>query len=101
MSENGQQRRLSAIIAADVAGYTRLVEQDTDGTVAAWQVARADIIDPTVAVHSGRIVKHTGDGFLVEFATYRVLGNAQGTGDFGAVPNLCVEVRDNQPQPQL
>ncbi len=69
MGENGQQRRLSAILAADVAGYTRLVEQDTDGTVAAWRAARADIIDPAIATHSGRIVKHTGDGFLAEFTT--------------------------------
>jgi adenylate cyclase len=69
MGGKGQQRRLSAILAADVAGYTRLVEQDTDGTVAAWQAARADIIDPAVSEHSGRIVKHTGDGFLAEFST--------------------------------
>ncbi len=65
----GQQRRLSAILAADVAGYTRLVEKDTEGTVAAWQAARKDIIDPATAEHSGRIVKHTGDGFLAEFVT--------------------------------
>ena len=69
MGENDNKRRLSAILAADVAGYTRLVEQDTDGTVAAWQAARADIIDPAIAEYSGRIVKHTGDGFLAEFPT--------------------------------
>jgi adenylate cyclase len=63
------QRRLSAILAADVASYTRLVEQDTDGTVAAWKAACDDIIDPTISEHSGRIVKLTGDGFLVEFQT--------------------------------
>ena len=67
MGGEGLQRRLSAILAADVAGYTRLVEQDTDGTVAAWQAACADIIDPTISEHSGRIVKRTGDGFLAEF----------------------------------
>ncbi len=67
MSGDAQQRRLSAILAADVAGYTRLVEQDTDGTVAAWQAARTDVIDPAISKHSGRIVKHTGDGFLAEF----------------------------------
>ncbi len=54
-------------MAADVAGYTRLVEQDTDGTVAAWRTARSDIIDPAISDHAGRIVKHTGDGFLAEF----------------------------------
>jgi adenylate cyclase len=69
MSGDAQQRRLSAILAADVSGYTRLVEQDTDGTVAAWQAARADIIDPAISDHSGRIVKHTGDGFLAEFSS--------------------------------
>jgi adenylate cyclase len=69
MSVDGQQRRLSAILAADVVGYTRLVEQDTDGTVAAWKSARTGIIDPTISEHSGRIVKHTGDGFLAEFTT--------------------------------
>ena len=45
------------------------MEQDTDGTVAAWQAACADIIDPSVAGHSGRVVKLTGDGLLTEFAT--------------------------------
>jgi len=64
-----ETRRLSAVLIADIAGYTKLIEQDTDGTVAAWQAARADIIDPAIADHSGRVVKFTGDGFLVEFRT--------------------------------
>ena len=63
------QRRLCAIIAADVVGYTRLVEHDTEGTVAAWRSARDEIITPTVKDHSGGIVKLTGDGFLAEFPT--------------------------------
>ncbi len=67
MGDQPIQRRLAAILAADVAGYTRLMEQDTDGTVAAWQAARKEVIKPTVADHSGKIVKLTGDGFLVEF----------------------------------
>jgi class 3 adenylate cyclase/pimeloyl-ACP methyl ester carboxylesterase len=62
-----QPRRLAAILAADVAGYTRLVEQDTDGTVAAWKAARDEVIKPLVASKSGHIIKFTGDGFLVEF----------------------------------
>ena len=66
MAEREVQRRLAAILAADVAGYTRLME---DGTVAAWQDAREEVIKPQVADHSGTIVKLTGDGFLVEFAT--------------------------------
>ncbi len=63
------QRRLAAILAADVAGYTRLMEQDEDATLSAWWSARKNIIDPTVVRHRGRIVKHTGDGFLAEFPT--------------------------------
>ncbi len=69
MGDRPTQRRLAAVLAADVAGYTRLMELDTDGTVAAWQAARKEVIKPTVADHSGKIVKLTGDGFLVEFST--------------------------------
>ena len=61
------QRRLAAILAADVAGYTRLVELDTDGTVAAWKSARDNVIKPLVDKKSGHIIKFTGDGFLFEF----------------------------------
>jgi adenylate cyclase len=64
---NKTKRRLAAILAADVAGYTRLVEHDTDGTVAAWAAARDDIVKPMVDEKSGHIIKFTGDGFLVEF----------------------------------
>ncbi len=69
MGDQPIQRRLVAVLAADVAGYTRLMELDTDGTVAAWQAARQEVIKPTVGDHSGKIVKLTGDGFLVEFST--------------------------------
>ena len=69
MGDQPIQRRLVAVLAADVAGYTRLMERDTDGTVAAWQAARQEVIKPTVAGHSGKIVKLTGDGFLIEFST--------------------------------
>jgi adenylate cyclase len=62
-------QRLAAILAADIAGYTRLMELDEAGTVAAWCRARADVIDPTIERHHGRIVKLTGDGFLAEFST--------------------------------
>ena len=71
MNDDGRNRRLSAILAADVAGYTKLVEQNTDGTVAAWTTARSEIIDPAISAHAGRIVKHTGDGFLAEFPTVK------------------------------
>ena len=67
MSQEGEHWRLSAILIADIAGYTRLVEQDTDGTVAAWKAARDNVIEPAISEHSGRLVKLTGDGFLSEF----------------------------------
>jgi class 3 adenylate cyclase/pimeloyl-ACP methyl ester carboxylesterase len=69
MTELEVTRRLAAILAADIVGYTRLMEQDSDGTVAAWHAARADVIDPHVSAYTGRIVKHTGDGFIAEFST--------------------------------
>ena len=56
-------------MAADIAGYARLMEVDSDGTVAAWHSARADVIDPAIAEFNGHIVRHTGDGFLVEIPT--------------------------------
>jgi adenylate cyclase len=63
------EKRLSAILAADVVSYTKRMEQDTDGTVKAWKSARTNVIDPMILNFSGRIVKHTGDGFLAEFNT--------------------------------
>jgi class 3 adenylate cyclase/TolB-like protein len=66
---NELPQRLAAILAADIAGYTRLMELDEAGVVAAWRRARAEVIDPTIARYYGRIVKLTGDGFLAEFAT--------------------------------
>jgi len=67
MTDRRVERRLAAVLAADVAGYTRLMEADTDGTVAAWQDARETVIAPAIAEHAGNIVKLTGDGFLAEF----------------------------------
>jgi adenylate cyclase len=61
------QRRLAAILAADVVGYSRLMGQDETGTLAALKALRTEIIDPKVAEHSGRIFKSTGDGCLIEF----------------------------------
>ena len=62
-------RRLAAIMAADMAGYSRLMERDEDGVVARQKVHRGDLIDPEIANRGGRIVKTTGDGMLVEFAS--------------------------------
>src|SRR5260221_300691 len=64
MSEN---RKLAAILAADVVGYSRLAGADEDRTLARLRALRSDLIDPTIAVHKGRVVKRTGDGALVEF----------------------------------
>ena len=61
------ERRLAAILAADVAGYSRLMGADEEGTHAALTALRREISDPKIAEHRGRIVKTTGDGLLVEF----------------------------------
>ena len=64
-----QTRRLAAILAADVAGYSRLIGADEGGTLSALKAIRAELIDPTMAAHNGRLVKTTGDGLLVEFGS--------------------------------
>jgi len=62
-------RRLAAILAADVVGYSRLIGADEGGTLQALKAIRAELIDPTIAAHNGRLVKTTGDGLLVEFGS--------------------------------
>jgi adenylate cyclase len=62
-----ETRKLAAILAADVVGYSRLAEADEGRTLARLRALRSDLIDPTIAVHRGRVVKRTGDGALVEF----------------------------------
>ncbi|MCZ6655050.1 MAG: adenylate/guanylate cyclase domain-containing protein [Planctomycetota bacterium] len=69
MAEQRVQRRLAAIFAADVVGYSRLMGEDETGTLTALKQHRAALIDPTIAEHRGRIVKLMGDGLLVEFAS--------------------------------
>jgi adenylate cyclase len=64
-----EQRRLAAIVAMDVVGYSRLMGQDESGTLAALKVLRRDLVDPKLSEHGGRLVKTTGDGLLVEFAS--------------------------------
>jgi len=66
---NRAERRLAAILAADVAGYSRLIGADEEGTLDRLRSIRAELIDPTIAAHRGRLVKTTGDGLLVEFAS--------------------------------
>jgi adenylate cyclase len=62
-----QTRKIAAILIADVVGYSRLVGVDEDRTLAQLRALRADLIDPTIAMHHGRTVKRTGDGAIVEF----------------------------------
>lgn len=62
-----EQRKLTAILAADVVGFSRLAGADEDRTLARLRALRSDLIDPTISVHNGRVVKRTGDGALVEF----------------------------------
>jgi len=64
-----QTRRLAAILAADVAGYSRLIDADEGGTLKRLAAIRAEVTDPKIVEHHGRIVKTMGDGFLVEFAS--------------------------------
>jgi adenylate cyclase len=64
-----QTRRLAAILAADVAGYSRLMGADEEGTLERLKALRRELVDPKIAEHKGRIVKTTGDGMLVEFAS--------------------------------
>ena len=69
MAEDRVQRRLAAILIADVVGYSRLMGEDEEGTLAALIAHRSDLIEPCIAEHRGRVVKTTGDGLLAEFAS--------------------------------
>ena len=69
MSDERVERRLAAVLAADVAGYSRLMGRDERGTLAKLKSFRKTLVDPTIAAHRGHIVKTTGDGMLVEFAS--------------------------------
>ncbi|MGA8902845.1 MAG: adenylate/guanylate cyclase domain-containing protein [Bradyrhizobium sp.] len=69
MTGNPTRRKIVAILASDVVGYSRLAAADEDRTLARLRALRSDLIDPTIAVHHGRVVKRTGDGALVEFSS--------------------------------
>jgi adenylate cyclase len=69
LTDNRVERRLAAILAADVAGYSRLMGADEEGALARLKAVRKSLVDPAIAAHRGRIVKTTGDGMLVEFAS--------------------------------
>jgi adenylate cyclase len=61
------EQRLAAVLAADMAGYSRLMEADEAGTLARLRTHRIELIDPAIAKNKGRLIKTTGDGLLVEF----------------------------------
>jgi len=69
MTGNQTHRKIVAILAADVVGYSRLAGTDEDRTLARLRALRSDLIDPTISVHKGRVVKRTGDGALIEFTS--------------------------------
>jgi class 3 adenylate cyclase len=69
MAEERLQRRLAAVLSADVVGYSRLMGLDEAGTLSRLNTLRRELIDPSIAAHAGRIVRLMGDGLLVEFAS--------------------------------
>jgi len=69
VSADRVERRLAAVVAVDVAGYSRLMGADEVGTLEALKAHRREVVDPAIAAHHGRTVKPTGDGMLVEFAS--------------------------------
>src|SRR5690349_21603292 len=94
------ERRLAAILAADVAGYSRLIGADEEGTLARLRAIRRDLCDPKIAEHKGRLVKTTGDGMLVEFASVvdalrcaAELQQAMAVGTAGVPPADRIEFR--------
>src|SRR4051812_25519350 len=68
VTRHSVERELVAIVAADIAGYSRLMGEDEEGTLAQLRACRQELIDPCIAAHRGRIVKTTGDGLLLRFA---------------------------------
>jgi hypothetical protein len=65
-----ETRKLAAILAADVVGYSKLASGDEERTLARLRALRSDLIDPTISVHNGRVGKRTGDGVLIEFRSF-------------------------------
>jgi adenylate cyclase len=95
-----ETRKLAAILAADVVGYSRLAGTDEDRTLARLRALRSDLIDPTIAVHNGRVVKRTGDGSLVEFRSVVdavrcaiEVQNGMVERNAGLPPERCIEFR--------
>src|SRR6266550_2085627 len=99
MESRSVQRRLAAILAADVVGYSRLMSADEVGTLEALKAHRRALVDRTIAGHRGRIVKTTGDGALVEFAS---VVDAVGCAakDIEALPEAEANNEDHKPAPR-
>jgi TolB-like protein/class 3 adenylate cyclase/Tfp pilus assembly protein PilF len=95
-----ESRKLAAVLAADVVGYSRLTGADEDRTLARLRALRSDLIDPTIAVHNGRVVKRTGDGVIVEFRSVVQavrcgieIQNSMIERNAGLPPERCIEFR--------
>jgi class 3 adenylate cyclase len=91
MAEERLQRRLAAILSADVVGYSRLMDLDEAGTLSRLNALRRGLIEPAIAAHAGRIVKLMGDGVLVEFASAVAQSHApsKSRGNFGIVKRMA------------
>jgi adenylate cyclase len=83
-----EKRKLAAIFAADIVGFSRLTGADEDRTLARLRALRSDLIDPAIAVHNGRVFKRTGDGTLVEFRSVVDAGRCAGRGNGAIVEPL-------------
>ena len=95
-----ESRKIAAILAADVVGFSRMTGADEDRTLARLRALRSDLIDPTVAVHNGRVFKRTGDGILVEFRSVVdavrcsvELQNGMIERNTGVPQERCIEIR--------
>ncbi|WP_346659453.1 hypothetical protein [Bradyrhizobium sp. 172] len=90
------ERRLAAILAADVAGYSRLMHDDEEATHARLTSLLTDVIHPAIAEHGGRIVKNTGDGFLAEFPSAVKAVRAAIQFQTGTKERTAVDVEDRR-----
>ena len=109
MEAHGMQRRLTAIMSADVVSYSRLMAADEEGTLARLKAHRKELFEPTIAEHQGRIVKLMGDGALVEFASVVEAvragveiqrGMAERNADAPADRRITFRIGINQPRPR-
>src|SRR5690349_19995986 len=95
-----ERRKIVAVLVMDVVGYSQLVGADEDRTLARLRALRSDLVDPTVAVHHGRVVKRTGDGAIVEFRSVveavrcaRELQSGMAERNAGLPHPRCIEFR--------